>query len=339
MEKHSSSSLKVGLALGSGASRGLAHIGVIEAIEKAGIKVDYIAGSSMGALIGAAYASGELEKLRHHALSMDWRQFTAYLDFNFPQQGLLEGEKLVQLIEFLVSSRTFEELNIPLGVTATDLTTGKEIDLEKGDLIHAIRASISLPGIFNPFEIDGNYLVDGGLVNPVPVDLVRSMGADFIIAVDLNNDIITRNGREKRFQVLKNSRKDRKNRERPITDSSLLERASESPWFPPKLEQTYRSFEYSLKQSVNNLFESNDDEQQWEPNIFDIIANSINIMEYQITRSKLMEDQPDILVQPQLGHLNLFDFDEAERTINEGFNVTNDQLEKLNRLTTSVSDD
>jgi NTE family protein len=165
------------------------------------------------------------------------------------------------------------------------------------------------------------------------------MGADFIIAVDLNNDIITRNGREKRFQVLKNSSKNRKNRDRTITDSSLLERASESQWFPPKLEQTYRSFEYSLKQSVNSLFEVSDEEQQWEPNIFDVIANSINIMEYQITRSKLMEDQPDILVQPQLGHLNLFDFDEAERTIKEGYKVTNDQLEKLNRLTTSISDD
>lgn len=340
MEKQSSSSLKVGLALGSGASRALAHIGVIDAIKKAGIKVDYIAGSSMGALIGASYASGELNKLQRHALSMDWRQFTSYLDFNFPQQGLLEGEKLVQLIEFLVPSRTFEELQIPLGVTATDLTTGKEIDLEKGDLIHAIRASISLPGIFNPFEIDGNYLVDGGLVNPVPVDLVRSMGADFIIAVDLNDDIITRNGREKRFQVLRNSSKSQTNPDQSITDSSLLELASESPWFPPKLEQTYRSFEYSLKQSVNNLFESKDKSQQeWEPNIFDVIANSINIMEYQITRSKLMEDQPDILIQPQLGHLNLFDFDEAERTIKEGYKVTNEQLKKLNRLTTSISDD
>jgi len=153
-----------------------------------------------------------------------------------------------------------------------------------------------------------------------------------IIAVDLNNDIVTRNGREKRFQVLRR----RKSRDRTISDSSLLERASESEWFPPKLEETYRSFEYSLKQSVNNLFEKNNHSGgKWEPNIFDVIANSINIMEYQITQSKLLEDRPDVLIQPKLGHLNLFDFDEAESTIKQGYDVTIEQLQKLNRLASS----
>lgn len=328
-----SSSLKVGLALGSGASRALAHLGAIQAIEEADITVDYIAGSSMGALIGASYACGEIDKLREHALTMDWRKLTSYLDFNFPQQGLLEGEKLIQLIEFLLPHRTFKELDRPLCVTATNLTTGEEINLKEGNLVHAIRASTSLPGIFNPFEINGTYLVDGGLVNPVPVDVVRRMGADLVIAVDLNNDIITRNGRQERFKVLRR----KKNRDRKITDSSLLERASESPWFPPKLEETYRSVEYSLKESVNNLFSNDESDEKWEPNIFDVIANSINIMEYHITQSKLVEDQPDVLIQPQLGHLNLFDFDEAESTIEEGYQVTKSQLEKLNRITSATS--
>jgi NTE family protein len=321
--QNESSRPKVGLALGSGASRALAHIGVIDAVEEAGIPIDYIAGSSMGALIGAAYASGGLEKLRSEALKMDWRTFTTYLDLNFPQQGLLEGDKLIKLIEFLLPCETFEELHIPLCVTATNLSNGEEIDFEEGDLIEAIRASTSLPGIFNPCKIDGMHLVDGGMINPVPVDVVRNMGADIIIAVDLNNDIITRNGRQKRFKVLSRG----KDQKPHIAKSEESKSEEDQRWMPTTFEQTYRS----LRNSMDNLFtgSENDGEEEWEPNIFDVIANSINIMEYHITQSKLMEDQPDILVQPQLGHLNLFDFEEADNTIEEGYNVARTQIEQF----------
>lgn len=325
---------KVGLALGSGASRALAHIGVIDAVEEAGIEVDYIAGSSMGALIGAAYASGALDELRDQALTMDWRTFTSYMDFNFPQQGLLEGDKLIQLIEFLLPCKTFQDLSIPLCVTATNLSTGEEINFDDGDLIDAIRASISLPGIFNPCKLNGMHLVDGGMINPVPVDVARKMGADLIIAVDLNNDIVTRNGRQRRFQML-NRGKDQDNEP---AESSKPASGEEPAWMPPKFEQTYRSMQQSLRESMDNLFSTDtSEEEDWEPNIFDVIANSINIMEYHITQSKLAEDKPDILIQPKLGHLNLFDFDEVESTIEEGHTVAESQLQKYTHLSSSPS--
>lgn len=318
---------KLGLALGSGASRGLAHVGVINALEDAGISVDYIAGSSIGALVGATYAAGSINKFHDFLTTVDWKVVASYFDFNFPQKGLLEGRKLLGLIESLMVESDFENLNIPFCAIATNLSTGEEVHLKDGNLIHAVRASMSLPGIFNPFEIGDNYLVDGGLVNPVPVDVVREMGADIVIAVDLNHDLIKRNGRKKKLKTRR-----RKRRISVDKDSRLLTTASNANWFPTKLEQKYRTLEKSVKQSVNRWLEDRENDEMREPNIFDVIANSINIMEFKITQSKLLEDQPDILIQPKLGHLNLFDYDEAEATIEEGYQKTTSKLKDLTQL-------
>lgn len=323
-------SRKLGLALGSGASRGLAHIGVVKALDEADIKVDYIAGSSIGALVGASYAAGTIEQFHAFLSTVDWKVITSYLDFNFPQKGLIEGNRIINLIRELLPDADIADLDPPFCAIATNLASGEEVKLRSGNLVEAIRASISLPGIFNPFQIDDNYLVDGGLVNPLPTDVVRGMGADVVIAVDLNNDLIARNGRKKKLKARR--RKKKKEKEK------LLTRASNNNWFPSKLEEKYRILERSVKQSVNRWLEDKEDEEDREPNIFDVIANSINIMEYQITRSKVLRDRPDILIQPELGHLNLFDYDDAEATIREGYEKTLRQLPTIREMLGPVSE-
>lgn len=310
----------LGVALGSGASRGLAHIGVLQALEEANIPIHCIAGSSIGSLIGATYAAGSMDLFHQFMSNVNWKVMTSYLDFNFPQKGLIEGRRLTELIRSMLPEQSFDDLNIPFCAVATNLATGEEVHLRDGNLVEAIRASLSMPGILNPSMVNDTYLVDGGLVNPVPVDVVREMGADIVLAVDLNHDLITRNGRKKKL----------KNRRKPAhEDSRLLTRASNANWFPPKLEEKYRNLEMSVKQSITRWLEDKDDEEDREPNIFDVIANSINIMEYQITQSKLAKHPPDVLVQPKLGHLNLLDYDEAEATIREGVLSTQKQLDKL----------
>lgn len=179
--------LKIGLALGSGGARGLAHIGVIKALERAGVKIDFIAGSSMGAWVGAWYARhlniGQVEKF---ALAMDWKQVAdLLLDLDF-RGGLVGGEKMEKLVRAHLGDMKFSDLKIPLSVVTSDLYSGEKVALDKGDVVRAVRASMSVPIIFKPTVIGGRTLVDGGLVEPVPVTTVRNMGADIVIAVNLD---------------------------------------------------------------------------------------------------------------------------------------------------------
>ncbi|MCK4505818.1 MAG: patatin-like phospholipase family protein, partial [Candidatus Aegiribacteria sp.] len=183
---------KVGLALGSGSARGWSHIGVIRALEEAGITVDYIAGTSIGALVGAVYASGRIDLLEDAVQQFSRKHILSLSDPVLPKSGLIDGVKIADFIHQYVLDMPIERLPIPLAIIATDLNTGDEVVLREGNIVEAIRASISLPGIFKPVKKDDYLLVDGGLVNPVPVRIVRDMGADFVIAVDLNYDIVQR---------------------------------------------------------------------------------------------------------------------------------------------------
>jgi len=183
---------RVGLALGSGAARGWSHIGLLEVLDEAGIKADVIGGTSMGALVGAAYASGRLAALKEWALAADWRTVTAMVDINLTAGGLVEGARIVRWLEALELVADIEETAIPFGAVATDLTTGREVWLRSGATATALRASIGMPGIFSPVLVGDQWLVDGGLVNPIPVSLCRAMGADIIIAVNLNEDVLSR---------------------------------------------------------------------------------------------------------------------------------------------------
>jgi len=177
---------KIGLALGSGGSRGLAHIGIIKALEENNIPIDFIAGTSIGAMVGGFYAAGlGVKKMEDIVLETNWRRIFSLVDPRL-KQGLITGEKVKTFIEGFVDGKRIEDCKIPFVAVATDLKTGEIVILNKGEMAQAIRASISIPLVFQPVEIDGRMLADGGLSAPVPVDIVRAMGADIIIAVNLD---------------------------------------------------------------------------------------------------------------------------------------------------------
>ena len=182
---------KLGLALGSGSARGWSHIGVLRALKEAGIQPDVICGSSIGALVGAAYAGGELERFADWVQSLGMRDVFGFMDFNLAG-GMLKGEKLINFWRRNFADFDIENSPIPFGAVATDLHSGAEVWMRQGSIADAVRASIALPGLFTPVLRDGRMLVDGGIVNPVPASLARAMGADIVIAVDLNADILQR---------------------------------------------------------------------------------------------------------------------------------------------------
>lgn len=182
---------KVGLALSGGAARGLAHVGVISVLHKEGIPIDMIAGTSSGAIMGAVYARHrDTDLMKKYALDPKWKKRAPMIDPSFPKTGFIKGKKLESLLaSFLGGNIEFKDLQIPFTCVATDIHTGEEIIMNSGSVTGALRASISIPGIFTLIKHEGRYLVDGGLTTPVPVEVVRQMGADFIIAVNVNPDV------------------------------------------------------------------------------------------------------------------------------------------------------
>lgn len=179
---------KIGIALGSGAARGLAHIGILKALKEAEIPIDMVAGTSMGAMVGACFANdGDISTAEKMALKTGWRQVARILDLKLSLlgKGLIRGQRIETILHSLIGDAEFKDLKIPFAAVATDLNTGEEVVIKKGSVIQAVRASISIPGIFVPVPLEGKCLVDGGLVNPVPADVLRDMGAKFVIAVNV----------------------------------------------------------------------------------------------------------------------------------------------------------
>jgi NTE family protein len=182
---------RVGLALGSGAARGWAHIGVIRALERAGVRPDVVCGTSMGAMVGAAYASKNFDDFEKWGRGLDWRQLVGYFDFSL-RGGLIGARKLFEFVEETLPGSTIESLSMPFAAVGTDLANGQEVWMREGDLLGALRASVAVPGLITPVRWEGRWMVDGGLVNPVPVSLCRALGADSVIAVDLNTTLLGR---------------------------------------------------------------------------------------------------------------------------------------------------
>ncbi|MBE9527281.1 MAG: patatin-like phospholipase family protein [Proteobacteria bacterium] len=310
---YSKKMLNIGLALGSGSARGLAHIGVIRALEDSGIKIDCVAGTSIGALIGSVYASGKLEDLEKVYLDYDWKKIAYLFDIVFPKSGLIDGNKVADFVREYVHAQTIEHLAMPFKAVATDIGTGEEITMDQGDVIEAVRASISIPGIFTPVRRNGRVLVDGGLVNPVPVSTARSMGAKLIIAVDLNHDIIAGKAPES------------------------ISKSSEQSRFVQTLSHMGGAKYLAAVERINLGLQSMDNPalnqiQAWLaeeslPNIFEVLLSSINVMATQITRTRLHMDPPDLLIQPHLGHIRFLEFNRAEEIINIGYEETCKQLE------------
>ncbi|MFV9473835.1 patatin-like phospholipase RssA [Advenella sp. RU8] len=293
---------KIGLILGSGSARGWSHIGVIQALEEAGIKPDIICGTSIGALVGAAYAAGEIDVFTKWVLDLKIGNVLSFMDVHL-NGGFLKGEKIMNFFKDHFMDRNIEDLNLPFGSVATSLTTGNEIWIREGSTVDAVRASLALPGLFTPFIRDQEILVDGGLVNPVPVSLARAMGADFLIAVDLNSDLIGR--------YFYNP---------PAPAFSF---GNNVPEWLRKLQQNFGK-PANLQEGTPLPLKT--------PSLLDVIASSVNIMQAQITRSRMAGEPPHIIIAPQLAHLSLLDFHRAAEAIEEGRRAVEICLPALDKL-------
>ena len=313
---------RIGLALGSGSARGLAHFGVIRAIEEAGIKVDFIAGTSIGALVGAVYAAGRVDALETTFRGLDWRKTLSLFDVVLPKSGLLDGAKLSELVHTHIHVKTLEALPKLFHAVATDMLSGEEVVIRSGDITEAVRASSSVPGIFTPVRSNGRLLVDGGLVNPVPVSAVRAMGADIIIAVDVNHHMISGNkvmpapkdnpagGTDKISSMFSRWVGDHASSITDIKQRLLARGAPASAQFA-----RWAASEQAL------------------PGIFDVLLASINIMEARITQSQLRSSRPEIIIRPPLGQIRFLEFARAEEIIAIGYESARQQLaERLPEL-------
>ena len=191
---------RLGIAFGGGAARGLAHLGVIKALEEAGIRADVVCGTSAGSIVASLYAGGySWDAVAEVTRSLDWGDFIQPV---FPRMGLVRAERLEKRLEDMLGDRTIEELDIPFRAVTVDLIRGEQYIVDSGPVAHAVRASCSIPGIFEPVEYEGRCLVDGGVLNDVPFDVCRDMGADYVIAIDLNGDIVQGRQPENIFNVL-----------------------------------------------------------------------------------------------------------------------------------------
>ncbi len=305
----------IGLALGSGSARGLAHIGVLRALEEAGIEANVIAGTSIGALVGAVYAAGRIRELEAEFRRFDWKTIGSMFDPVFPRSGLINGRKIEGFIKSHLPARTFDELPIPFRAVATDLGTGHEVILADGDLLSAVRASISVPGILTPVNHDGRILLDGGLVNPVPVSVARALGADIVIAVDLNHDIVSGRSAAKRASSRRDDSGSPSNAER----NAFKQAAS-------RVKSRLRSSPNIAAKRFRAMLE-----RERPPSMFEVLTASLHIMEVRITESRLVLEKPEVLIRPPLSGFHLMEFDRADELISLGYRTAQDPLSELSR--------
>ena len=278
----SSSAARIGLVLGSGSARGWAHIGVIRALERAGISPQIVCGTSIGALVGAAYAAGKLEELDAWVQGLSWQSVMNLMDWRM-SGGLFEGARLVEWFRTRFDDPGIEHLPRQFACVATELTTGREVWLQDGPVIDAVRASIALPGLLTPVVNGGRLLVDGGLVNPVPVSLCRALGADIVIAVDLNWDLIGRRAK--------------------VPDLPRAEGGQP---------------QNSLIESIFGRFRQRSLQGTQAPSLVDVLTTSLNIMQVRITQSRLAGEPADVLIRPRLSGIVAMDFHRGAVAAAEG---------------------
>ena len=284
-----SQSPTIGLALGSGASRGWSHIGVIDALVEEGIEPDIVCGTSVGAMVGASYLAGNLDKLEEWVLKASRSDVYRFFDVKLSQSGFVDVERMDKFIHEYVAGKDLEidDLDKPFLAVATCLTTGQEAWSREGSVAQWVRASMSLPGLFSPVRIDDKWLVDGGLVNPVPVTACRALGADIVIAVNLNADIVGKGLKDKHV-------------------SSAEEE-----------EGLLHSLKQQAKDYSSSLFSSGSGDKA-PPGLLSVVSSSINIFQDRITRSRLAGDPADIIMAPRLRDVGLLEFGKAAEAIKTG---------------------
>lgn len=289
----------IGLALGGGGARGFAHIGVIRTLLANGIKPEIIVGTSIGAVVGGCYASGQLDGVEEWARGLTRRGILSYLDISLSGAGLIGGGRLADRLEQVLGDTLIESLPMKFAAITTEVGTGHEIWLTRGRLADAIRASYALPGIFPPVGLSGRWLVDGALVNPVPVSAARVFGARLVIAVNLNSDILGRS----------------------ITVSGESERPEDNGDGKRRGLRAMFGAERSLKrQFVGGA---------GRPGIPTVMVDAFNIMQDRITRARLAGDPADVTINPRMGHVGWFDFHRATEAMEVGARAAERALDEI----------
>ncbi len=290
---------RIGLALGSGSARGWSHVGAIRVLERESIVPDFVCGTSIGALVGAVYAAGELDRFEQWIRSLNWKSVLGMMDLRMSLSGgLIEGGKLIDFFRNRFDDQGIEALGKPYACVATELYTGREVWLRDGPVIEAVRASIALPGLFTPAQHQGRLLVDGGLVNPVPVSLCRAMGADVVIAVDLNWDLMQRHNRV------------------AAQMSPADEEATQAA--EAQASQTSGGFLQGMLARLRPALGKPKDSGPPMPSMLDVLGASLNIMQMRVTQSRLAGDPADVQIRPRLNDIAAMDYHRAEFSIAEG---------------------
>lgn len=309
----------IGLALGGGVARGWAHIGVIRRLLYHGIEPDIVAGTSIGALVGGCWLAGKLESLEDWALSLNKRRVLSYMDLLFNGTGLMGGAKLGKVLTHHIAETRIEDLPKPFTIVAAELATGHETWLRNGSLADAVQAAYALPGVFPPRKVDGRWLIDGALVNPLPVSVCRAMGARIVIAVGLHADAFGRAAvsRRERYDTMEfvegvglrdTGHGDAGKDDRSSPDNARLD-------------------------AIRQLFGMGDK----APGMGTVMLASLNIVMDRLTRSRLAGDPPDVSILPQIGHIALLDFDKAEELIRLGEDAVDHQMPYIEEAVSILS--
>ena len=298
---------RIGLALGGGAARGWAHIGVLRALAQAGIVPDIIAGTSIGAVVGGCFSASRLDDLEGFARDLTRRKVFGFLDVNLSGSGLIMGQRLVERLTHHLKDEMVEKLPNRFVAVATELGTGHEIWLSRGSLIEAMRASYAIPGIFRPVRLDGRYLFDGALVNPVPVSVCRALGARYVIAVNLNADLSGRGT--------------------VIADRDATGDFARDLNITPAPEPEVTNGRGARKLLQRQLFGDGES----GPGISTVMIEAFNIVQDRIARSRLAGDPPDAMINPRLAGVGLFDFHRADDLIHLGIAAAQREMPEIRR--------
>ena len=294
----------VGLALGGGAARGFAHIGILRTLIAHGIEPNIVVGTSIGAVVGGAYAAGHLDTLEEWARSLQVRNVLGYLDIRLNGSGLIGGEKLAARLEASIGNALIEDLPVKFASVSTEVRTGHEIWLTHGRLVDAMRASYALPGIFSPVLVGDRWLVDGALVNPVPVSAARALGAEIVIAANLSSDVFTHST--------------------TIYAHGAPVEVPETVIDPNTSKRRFGKF-FSPERTVKREFFGGGG----RPGISSIMVDAFNIMQDRITRARLAGDPPDLLITPRVGQIGWFDFHRAADLIEFGNRAAERALDSI----------
>lgn len=294
--------IRIGLALGSGVARGWAHIGVIRKLVQSGFAPDIVVGTSIGAVVGGAYVANYLNEIEVFARSLTTRRIFGMLDLSFNGSGIFSGRKISDELYKHMSNIKMENMPKKFIAVATELATGHEIWLQQGSLVDSVRASYALPGVFSPVLVDGRWLIDGALVNPVPSSVCRAFGARLVIAVNLNRDAFGKSSTTK--SIISISAKDFEN----IENTKNIENDVIDP------SKTNKMNPFAYRSMIKKLFNTN----AKKPSVTTVLLSSLNIMQDRLARSRLAGDPPDIHIAPHVGHIGLLDFNRSEEAITLG---------------------